>query len=565
MDSFVGIGLGDGILKAIKELGFETPTPIQAKAIPHLLESKQHLIGSAQTGTGKTGAFGLPSVQLADTSKKHTQTIILSPTRELCLQITKDLQNYAKYVDGLTILAVYGGSNIDAQIRTLRKGAQIVVATPGRAVDLIKRKKLLLGEIDRLILDEADEMLTMGFKDDLDFIIDQAHEERQIILFSATMSKRIKTITKSYMSDAIEIAAAKVNMGASTVEHLYYTVSAREKYEVLKRVADMNPDIYGIVFCRTRRETKEVANKLMGDGYNADALHGDLSQAQRDEVMNRFRVRHLQMLVATDVASRGLDVDDLTHVINYNLPDDIEAYVHRSGRTGRAGKSGISIAIVNSREKKRIREIERTSKITFAHTPVPTGKEICSRQLYSLIDKLEKVEVDEKEIEPFLPEILEKLKDLDREQIIKHFVYSEFNRFLDYYKDAPDLNRKGERSSGDRSSGKRERKGGNAKFARIFVNLGQKQYITPPRLIGVINEALDSSEAEIGKIDIMKNFSFFDIDEEFAKAVIKGVKKVKYDGQEVNMEISTKPAARRDRFDRKGRNFKKKKRNTKRY
>ncbi|MEO0339523.1 MAG: DEAD/DEAH box helicase, partial [Bacteroidota bacterium] len=443
MDSFVGIGLGDGILKAIKDLGFEKPTPIQAKAIPHLLESKQHLIGSAQTGTGKTGAFGLPSVHLADTSKKHTQTMILSPTRELCLQITKDLQNYAKYVDGLTILAVYGGANIDPQIRTLKKGAQIVVATPGRAVDLIKRKKLKLGDIDRLILDEADEMLTMGFKDDLDFIIEQTPEERQIILFSATMSQRIKGITKSYMTDAVELATAKVNMGASTVEHLYYTVSAKEKYEVLKRVADMNPDIYGIVFCRTRRETKEIANKLIGDGYNADALHGDLSQAQRDEVMNRFRVRHLQMLVATDVASRGLDVDDLTHVINYNLPDDIEAYVHRSGRTGRAGKKGISIAIVNSREKKRIRDIERTSKITFAHTPVPTGKEICSKQLYSLIEKIEKVEVDEKEIEPFLPEIYEKLEALDREQIIKHFVYSEFNRFLDYYKDAPDLNRKG--------------------------------------------------------------------------------------------------------------------------
>ena len=513
MNTFEGIGLKEGIVAAIKDLGFVEPTPIQAQAIPHLIKSHQDLIASAQTGTGKTAAFGLPTIHHTDIDNRATQALVLCPTRELCLQITQDLQSYAKNEKGLSIVAVYGGSSIESQIKALKKGAQIVVATPGRAVDLLNRKKLTLDQVQRLILDEADEMLSMGFKDDLDLLFHATSSDRQILLFSATMSQRIKQITKEYMKDAFEISAAKVNMGADTVEHHCYVAHSKNRYLVLKRVVDLNPDIYGIVFCRTRMETKDVAKKLMKDGYNADALHGDLSQAQRDEVMSRFRSQHLQMLVATDVASRGLDVDDLTHVINYNLPDDIEAYVHRSGRTGRAGKEGVSIVLINTREKRRIRDIEKASKITFEYKEVPTGKEICTRQLYNMIDKIHQIEVDEKQIAPFLPAIYEKLESIDRETLIRKFVSVEFNRFLEYYKDAEDLNLP------DRKDSRREERKGrddrDSNFARMFINIGTKNKLTPPRLIGIINEALDSSTAEIGKIDLMRNFSFFDIESNF--------------------------------------------------
>jgi ATP-dependent RNA helicase DeaD len=439
-ESFLNFSLKNELLKAIKELGFDYPTPIQSKVIPHLMSSGQDLIASAQTGTGKTAAFGLPLLELTNTSDASVQTLILCPTRELCIQISKDLLSYSKYLKKVNILAVYGGTKIEKQIRSLKKGPQIIVGTPGRTKDLIRRKKLFVGKIERLILDEADEMLSMGFKDDLEFIMNSASSDKQILLFSATMTPKVIAVTKKYMKNSLEIAVARVNRAAENVQHQFYMVQAKDRYEVVKRIADMNPDIYGIVFCRTRRETKEVANKLMNDHYNADTIHGDLTQSERDDVMSRFRKRRLQILVATDVAARGLDVEDLTHVINYNLPDDDEIYVHRSGRTGRAGKKGISMVIIHGREIRKLKEIEKTSGISFIKKEVPNGLDICKKRLYALIDKIEKVDVNEEQIEQFLPYIYDKLNWLDREQLIKHFVSAEFNRYLSYYKNSKDIN-----------------------------------------------------------------------------------------------------------------------------
>ena len=439
-ESFLNFSLKGELIKAIKELGFNHPTPIQQKVIPHLMSSNQDLIASAQTGTGKTAAFGLPLLELTNTRDTNVQTLILCPTRELCIQITNDLISYSKYVKMIKILAVYGGAKIQKQISSLKKGPQIVVGTPGRTKDLIRRKKLFIGNIDRLILDEADEMLSMGFKDDLETIINATSKKKQILLFSATMTPKVVMVTKKYMRDSLEIAVARVNRAADNVQHIFYMVQAKDRYEVVKRIADMNPDIYGIVFCRTRRETKEVANKLMNDNYNADTIHGDLSQAERDDVMGRFRKRQLQILVATDVAARGLDVEDLTHVINYNLPDDDEIYIHRSGRTGRAGKKGVSIVIIHGREIRKLKSVERTCGISFTKKDVPNGLDICKERLYALIDKIEKVNVNEEQIEPFLPYIYEKLNWLDRKKLIKHFVSTEFNRYLSYYKNSKDIN-----------------------------------------------------------------------------------------------------------------------------
>ena len=440
IESFLNFSLKSELLKSIKELGFNSPTPIQSKVIPHLMSSDQDLIASAQTGTGKTAAFGLPLLDLTNTKVTNVQTLILCPTRELCIQITNDLLSYSKYLKNINILSVYGGVKIEKQIKSLKKGPQIVVGTPGRTNDLIRRKKLIIGNIDRLILDEADEMLSMGFKEDLEAIIQQTPKKKQILLFSATMTQKVVGVTKKYMKNSLEIAVARVNRAADNVEHIYYVVKPRDRYEVVKRIADMNPDIYGIVFCRTRRETKDIAIKLMNDHYNADTIHGDLSQSERDDVMRRFRKGQLQILVATDVAARGLDVEDLTHVINYNLPDDDEIYIHRSGRTGRAGKKGVSIAIINGRNMRKLKDIERTSKISFKKKDVPSGLDICKKRLYALIDKIEKVDVNEDQIEPFLPYIFEKLNWLDREKLIKHFVSTEFNRYLSYYKDSKDVN-----------------------------------------------------------------------------------------------------------------------------
>ena len=442
ISSFSKFSLKKELIKSIKELGFDCPTPIQQKVIPHLKSSDQDLIASAQTGTGKTAAFGLPLLDLVNLSNANVQALILCPTRELCMQISNDLMTYSKYINGMKILPVYGGARIDQQIKSLKKGPQIVVGTPGRVKDLIKRKKLFVENIERFILDEADEMLSMGFKDDLESIFHSTPTKKQVLLFSATMTPKVVKVTKKYMQKSKEIAVARVNLGAENIQHYFYMVSEKSRYEAIKRIADLNPDIYGIVFCRTRKETKEVASKLMNDQYNADTIHGDLSQSERDDVMQRFRKRHLQILVATDVAARGLDVDDLTHVINYNLPDDEEIYVHRSGRTGRAGNKGVSIAIINGREMRRIKNIERSSSIKFTKKKTPTGLDVCRKRLYALIDRIEKVKVDEKQIEQFLPYIYEKLNWLDREELIKHFVSIEFNRYLSYYKNSVDLDEK---------------------------------------------------------------------------------------------------------------------------
>ena len=532
MDNFKQTRLHPDILKAITKMGFETPTPIQAKTIPHLMASAHDLIATAQTGTGKTAAFGLPSIHLTDIEDRRTQTLVLCPTRELCIQITKDLGNFSKYINGMNILAVYGGASIQSQIKSLKKGAQIVIGTPGRTKDLIKRKRLDISHVARVILDEADEMLTMGFKEDLEMILAQTPQKKQTLLFSATMSKRVVEITKSYMNNPLEIAAARMNIAADNVQHIYYMVNAKDRYEAIKRIIDINPGIYGIVFCRTRRETKEVANKLMHDGYNADTLNGDLSQVQRDDVMGRFRNRQLQILVATDVAARGLDVDDLSHVINFNLPDDDEIYVHRSGRTGRAGKKGISIIIIHTREMRKIREIEKKSSITFIRETVPSGLDICKKRLYTLIDKVENVKVDEQQIGQFMPDIYKKLEWLEREELVKHFVSTEFNRYLSYYKNARDINISGDSMEGKRSKREKQSRGDrrNTSFTGFYVNVGFQHKLNPGRLIGLINKYLRSSDAVIGKIEVMKTFSFFEIDNKWESKLFVGFKGKKFEG-----------------------------------
>ncbi len=531
MNTFIETGLQEEILQAIQDLGYEKPTPIQAKTISHLLQTEKDLMALAQTGTGKTAAFGLPTLQKVNPQNKATQVLILAPTRELALQITADMQKFAKYIKGINVVPVYGGASIENQIKDLKKGAQIVVATPGRAKDLLNRGRLKVDQINTLILDEADEMLTMGFKDELDAILAQTPVDKQTLLFSATMSKEVERISKNYMHQPDKMSVAAENKGADTVEHIYHMVSAKHRYEVLKRIADMHPDIYGIVFCRTRRETKDVAAKLMNDGYNADALHGDMSQSQRDDVMKRFRNKQLQLLVATDVAARGLDVNNLTHVINYNLPDQTEYYTHRSGRTGRAGNKGTSIAIIHTREKNKLRDIERISKIKFAHKPVPNGAEICSNQLMSLTDKVVNTKVDNKQIEPFLEEIYHKFEHLSKEEVIKHFVSTEFNRFIEYYKNAKDINAD---ESREKKSVKERRN--NQDFTRLFLNVGKKENLTPLRLIGIINNALDSNNVEIGKIEILKNFSFFEIDSKAANQLAQKIRDIQFEGRDLSVE-----------------------------
>jgi len=459
MSTFQQMGLKKEILDAIGEMGFETPTSIQEKAIPVILTSSKDIIGRAQTGTGKTGAFGLPILQKLDPHSDHVQALILCPTRELCIQITKEIQNFAKKMLDVKVIPVYGGTSMDTQVYALKQKAQIVVGTPGRTLDLINRKKLKIEGIQWVVLDEADEMLSMGFKDDMDAILANTSKEKQTLLFSATMPHEIMRMVKTYMKDPIEIAAEQIQTGADNVTHHYYEVQARDRYVALKRVIDMQPDIYAIVFCRTRAETKEIAEKLSAEGYNSDALHGDLSQQQREYTLGRFRSKTLQLLIATDVAARGLDVTDLTHVINFNLPDDPDVYIHRSGRTGRAHRKGISITIIHSRENNRIKDLERRVGKTFERKKVPTGKEICEKQLFHLVEKVENVEVEEKQIMEFLPVIFNKLSWLDREELIKRFVSVEFNRFLAYYKDATDINvehRKQEGGRAERQKGGRD-------------------------------------------------------------------------------------------------------------
>ncbi len=544
MENFKEFGLDDSILKAIEQMNFVTPTRIQELVIPQLMNSNNDLVGLAQTGTGKTAAFGLPILQLTNKMESHTQALILSPTRELCIQIAKDLEAYSKFIPEIKITPVYGGASAEAQINELKKGSQIVVGTPGRTLDLIKRKKLKIGNVSTIVLDEADEMLSMGFKEDLNAILEKTPEEKQTLLFSATMPKEIARIANKYMNSPIELSANNKNEAASTVRHIYYEVHAKDRYEALKRIADINPDIYGIIFCRTRRETKEVADKLMQDSYNADSLHGDLSQAQRDMVMNKFRSKHLQLLVATDVAARGLDVNDLTHVINYNLPDENEVYIHRSGRTGRAGKKGISLSILHMREKHKLRAVEKIIGKKFEKMQVPSGRQICDKQLFNFIDKVESVEVNDDQISSFLDVVYKKLEWLSREELIKKFVSVEFNRFLDYYKNARDLNTF-EKERNDQSGGRSGRKRGkisdeNTDFTRLFINVGSRDKLTPPAIIGLINKYTRDRNIAIGKIEIMKNFSFFEVDESFEAIILKTLNKGKFNDIALTVEVASK-------------------------
>ncbi|MGM0377980.1 MAG: DEAD/DEAH box helicase [Bacteroidota bacterium] len=553
MIAFKEMGLSEDILRAIDELGFETPTDIQEKVIPEILNKKGDLIGLAQTGTGKTAGFGLPVIQQMDMSDKSVQVIILCPTRELCLQISKDFKKYSKYVDGFKTLAVYGGANISTQISGLNAKPQIVVGTPGRTLDLIKRKKLKLNNIKTLVLDEADEMLNMGFREDLDAILQDTPQGRQTLLFSATLPAGVKQLTKKYMNQPTEIVSGKRNSGATDVEHEVYTVRASDRYLALKRLLDIHPGIYGIVFCRTRAETRDVAAKLIEDGYPADAIHGDLSQAQRDHVMHAFRTRNVQMLVATDVAARGLDINDLTHVLNYNLPDDPEIYIHRSGRTGRAGKKGISIIISHAREGRKIQTLEKLTGHQFKRKTVPAGEEIVEKRLYTLMDKIENIVPDEERIAPYWETIQKKLSWMDRDELLKRFVYVEFNRFIDYYKGAKDLNVSPKSGKKDKPRGKSEAKGkgkpeskghNNASqlpeegFTRFFINLGEKQNIKVHNLIGLINEQTRNRKIEIGKIDIFRKFSFFELDSSFTDQVLSSFEHARYRGFPVSVEIS---------------------------
>ncbi len=559
--TFSETGLNKNLQKAISDLGFETPTPIQQEAIPYLLENENDLIALAQTGTGKTAAFGFPVLHKVDVERKLTQAIILCPTRELCLQIAKDMETYAKYIKGLRITAVYGGASIMPQIKALKSGTQIVVGTPGRVIDLINRKSLRLQDIEFVVLDEADEMLNMGFKEDLDTILAETPNEKQTLLFSATMPKEVMRISKNYMNNPKTIEVASRNEGAANIEHHYYMVQARDRYKALRRICDVNPDIYGIVFCRTRRETADVADKLMQDGYNADAIHGELSQAQRDNVMGKFRKKKIQLLVATDVAARGIDINELTHVINYNLPDDNEIYVHRSGRTGRAGNKGTSIIIAHSREGRKLKSIEKMIKRDLKLMKVPNGDEICQIQLMRLIDKVVTTDVNH-QIDNYLPSIEEKLAHLDKSELIKHFVSAEFNRFLSFYKNAPDLNVSGskgnDRNDRNERGGRADRKGkrgdrgertGHAEsgHTRFFINLGQEKDMQAHNLIGLINECTRNRNIPVGKIDIMRKFSFFEIPSDFETDILSGMVDANWNGNRVNVEVSQAPGVKSSR------------------
>jgi ATP-dependent RNA helicase DeaD len=552
MTNFEIQGLNPEILNAIKDLGFETPMPVQERVIPAMLESDRDIIALAQTGTGKTAAFGLPLINMIDASSSaKVQVLILCPTRELCLQITDDLNSFSKYIPDLHILPVYGGSNIDNQIRALKKGVQIIVATPGRMLDLINRKAVNLSAVKNVVLDEADEMLNMGFIESLNDILKVVPKERRTLLFSATMPDRVASIAENYMNDPLEIVVGSRNSSAANVKHLCYTVSSRDKYNALKRIVDYNPNIYGIVFCRTKRETGEVAEKLIKDGYNAEALHGDLSQVQRDYVMQKFRIAHIKLLIATDVAARGLDVSDLTHIINFNIPDDIETYNHRSGRTGRAGKTGISLVIAGLKDKSKLKQIEKNIDKKFEHINVPKGKDICEKQLFHLIDRMEHVDVDNEEIDNYLPAIFKKLEWLDKEEIIRKFVSLEFNRFLTYYKDAEDLEvakfdreetnsrgRKGRKSEKfekfENDNQKADRKAEKG-FTRLHINVGKKDGLYPNVLIELINKTEIGNKVKIGKIDLTKKDTYFEIKSEQAKPLLNNLKNVFYRGRKVTV------------------------------
>lgn len=599
MKQFKDAGLHEDIIRAIGEMGFEEPTPIQQQVIPQILQSKSDLIGLAQTGTGKTAAFGLPVIHQTDATSAQTQTLILSPTRELSLQIARELKGYTKYSGGIGVVAVYGGASAETQIKELRSNAQVVVGTPGRVLDLLKRRKLNVSNIQRLILDEADEMLSMGFQDELNAILERTGQEKQVMLFSATMPGAIAGMANKYMNQPVEISVGKKNTGADNVRHTYHLIRAKDRYPALRRIVDMNPGLYGIVFCRTRRETREIAEKLMQDGYDADALHGDLSQAQREMIMKKFRMKHLRLLVATDVAARGIDVNDLTHIINYNLPDDPEVYIHRTGRTGRIGKKGEAVSLIHHKEKGKMRTIEKMAGKHIQQKDVPNGRDICEKQLLYYVDKLENREVDEKKTERLMPDVISKLEGLSREELIRKVVSLEFERFFSYYDDAPDLNvsrrdekkdkmadrgknQKNKKNKGidaatgkagkiknsphddkvnggsdlngntssrktdkDTSAGKGSRRkrqarknSGRVRLQNFYINKGKNQKLDKRELLRLINEQMNDRGLEIGKIDIQNNLSFFEIDARYENELIRSFQNVTYNGSSVDVNLA---------------------------
>lgn len=547
MKTFEELGVGEPLRRAIEELGFETPMPVQEAVIPHLLgDDGGDVVALAQTGTGKTAAFGLPVLQRIDPSKHVPQALILAPTRELCLQIAGDLADFSKYIPDVTVLPVYGGSSIESQIRALRAGVQVIVATPGRLIDLINRGVVNSSDVHTVILDEADEMLNMGFLDSIEEILSHIPEDRRMLLFSATMPADIAKIAKKYMRDYREFVIGNRNEGAANVRHIYYMVNARDKYLALKRIADNSPDIYAIVFCRTRRDTQEIADRLIADGYNADALHGDLSQQQRDIVMKKFRDRVTSILVATDVAARGLDVDDLTHVINFGLPDEAAVYTHRSGRTGRAGKTGVSIAIIHSREKGRLREIEKIIGKKFEHKQVPTPEHIIEKQLYHLADRIERAQVDEAEIGKYLPGVSRKLSWLSGEDLLKRLISLELHRLLQYYKDAPVIDlidekkpKKERKEKGrERDPREKDRRTAEDGMERIYVNLGKADGFYAGNLIDMLNHTVQGKRVDVGRIDLFANYSLFDVEKDAARRVVGSLKGAEFYGKRVYAEIA---------------------------
>ena len=545
MATFKELGVRDDLLRAIEMMGYEKPMPIQEMVIPHLLNEETDVVGLAQTGTGKTAAFGLPMLQRIDTESRATQALILDPTRELCLQTKTDLEDYARYIDGLQVLAVYGGASIEPQIKAVKRGVQVIVATPGRLQDLIRRGVVKLDDVRTVILDEADEMLNMGFVDDINEILKHVPDERKMLLFSATMPREIANIAKDYMHDPVEFVAGTRNEGSSNVRHLYYMVKASDKYLALKRIVDYLPRIYGIIFCRTRASAQDVASQLIQDGYDADALHGDLSQAQRDAVMKKFRERNLLLLVATDVAARGLDVNDLTHIISYSLPDDNDIYNHRSGRTGRAGKTGISIAIIHSRERNKLKQIEKHIGKEFERREVPKAEEIIEKQLFNLADKLENVEVREDDIAPYLPGVLKKLSWLSGEDVVKRLMSLEFNRLLEYYKKAPVLDivpEKKERTRGEKKqrkpNGEKDRRTGEEGYERVFINVGKAQGFYAPDLIRMINSTEGGKKVGVGRIDLLTNYTLFDVQQGEAHTVIKALRNSEFYGKRLYLELA---------------------------
>ncbi len=564
MASFEELGVREDLLRAIAELGFERPMPVQEKVIPHLLNEDSDVVALAQTGTGKTAAFGLPVLQRIDAKVQKPQALILSPTRELCLQIAGDLADFSKYMQKMSVLPVYGGSSIESQIRSLRRGVHVVVATPGRLIDLINRGVVHLDLVNTVILDEADEMLNMGFLDSINEILAQVPPQRKTLMFSATMPKEIAGIAKNYMHNPVEFVIGTRNEGAANVNHVYYLVNAKDKYLALKRVADNNPNIYAIIFCRTRRETQEIADNLIQDGYNADSLHGDLSQQQRDTVMKKFRDGVLSILVATDVAARGLDVDDLSHVINYGLPDDIAVYTHRSGRTGRAGKTGVSVAIIHSRERGKMRDIEKKIGKKFERKEVPTPKHIIEKQLYNLADRLERVDVNEEEIGKYFHGVSRKLCWLSGDDLLKRVLSLEFNRLLDYYKDAPEIDyvedrkpkkekKENEVDNRPRTNKEKDRRTAEKGMARIYVNVGKSDGFYAGNLIELLNHNVNGSRVEVGRIDLLPNYSLFDVKKGDAARVVGSLKGADFMGKRLYSEVAepdknySRVAARRNR------------------